>query len=246
MKKDTLYRYFPVTISILGAVGLGLQLALRSLEDAAGLLPQGHPLHIGSIVLSCTVAGLALYYLRVAKNRCNTHAFPPAISAAGSAIAGFLLLFAGIASFRNAYDLFHSFEAATALICALCLMFMGWCHLKGRKIHLLFHGAVCIFFATHMICQYRVWSGMSQLEFYFFPMFACVFLSLSAYFRTAWEVGMAKGNVLRFCGLMAAFCSICAIADAPNRWFFLAGAIWSLTALPAYSHNPEENTDVSA
>ena len=247
MKKDTLYRYFPITVSILGAAGLGLQLALRSLEETTGLLPQGHPLHIGSVVLGCIVVGLALCYLRAAMNRAKTQVFPSSVfSAAGAAISAFALAFVGINSFRNAYDLLHSFDAATGLICVPCLLRIGWCRLKGRKSHLLLHGAVCIFFAAHMICQYRIWSGMSQLEFYFFPMFACVFLSLFAYYRIAWEVDMAKGNILHFSGLMAAFCSICAMADAQNRRFFFAGAIWALTSLPALSQNLEENNNVSA
>ena len=47
---------------------------------------------------------------------------------------------------------------------------------------------IIIYYMTHLIQQYLMWSAQSQLQVYFFPLMASVFLMLFAYHRAGLDV----------------------------------------------------------
>lgn len=250
MKRTFSYRLLPLLFAGLGCIGFVLRLALFSLEAPSGLLPQGHPLHIAVLILSGAAINLALYFVKPlggsATYRLN---FPASRTAAlGAGFAGLLLLPVVFDILQDASSRLIILWAVLGFVAALCLIFTGWCHWTGRRPYFLLHGTVCLFFAIHMVCQYQLWSGKPQVEDYLFPLFACVFLSLTAYHRMAFDVRMGKRRTLLFCGLTAGFFCICALAGEGGKWFYLAGAVWSLTNLCAITppQQEEEKTDASA
>lgn len=250
MKRIFPYRLLPLLSAGLGGVGFALRLALFALEEPSGLLPQGHPLHIATLVLSILTAGLMLYFVLPlggsGKYRLN---FPASQTAAlGAVFAGLFLLPVAFGILRQADSNLSFFWAALGFIAAVCLVFTGRCHWKGRRPHFLLHGAVCLFFAVHMICQYRLWSGNPQVEDYLFPLFGCVFLTLTAYYRMTFDARMGKRRMLLFCGLMAGFFCICSLAGEGDKGFYFAGGLWALTNL-CVTEPPkgnEEGTDAAA
>lgn len=233
MKHAFSNRFLPLLAAGLGGICLLLRLALYGLEESTGLLPEAHPLHIATVIISIAAVLGTVFCVRPLKGspkyRLN---FPSSKSAAfGSCFAGLFLVPTGFDILGQAAGMLDWFRAALAFACVPCLMTAGWCRFKGRRPHFLLHGTVCLFFATHMMCLYRVWSGKPQIEDYLFPLFACVFLSLTAYHRTAFDARMGKRRSLLLCGLLAGFFCVCSLTGDGNRTFYLAGALWSLTCL---------------
>lgn len=250
MKQKFSYRLLPLLFAGLGCVGLVLRLALFALEEPSGLLPQNHPLHIAAVLFSFLSAALALYFVLPLKGSGKYRPnFPASRTAAlGAVFAGALLLPVSLGIVRQADNRLSIFWAVLCFASAICLILTGMCHSKGRRPHVLLHSTVCLFFAVHMVCQYRLWSGDPQVEDYLFPLFACIFLSLTAYYRVSFDARMGKRRNLLFCGLMAVFFSICSLAGTGNKLFFLAGGLWALTNLCVIAppKKEKENTDASA
>ena len=233
MKRNRFYPYLPLAVALMGGAGCALRMALYTLEESSGLLPQNHPLHIAAVIFSALVAlAVTLAVLPLdgsSKYRLN---FP------ASSIAGFGALAAGIFMMPNALAILGQATnplslvwALLAFLCAPCMMITGICRLKGRRPYFLLHAAICLYFAIHMVCQYRIWSGTPQVETHLIPLLACVFLALTGYYRTAFDVNMAVRRQLLLCGLPAGFFCISSLGGNGNKWFYLAGGFWSLTCL---------------
>lgn len=250
MKRSFPYRFLPMIAAGLGGIGLVLRLVLYSLKEPSGLLPHSHPLHTATIVLSLLTVGAMLYLVRPldgsAKYRLN---FPASqLAATGAFFAGLWLLPVSFEILGQADSRLFFFWATLSFLSVPCLIFTAWCHFKGRRPYFLLHGVICLFFAVHLVCQYRLWSGNPQVEDYLLPLFACVFLTLTAYYRMAFDARMGKRRALLFCGLMAGFFCVCSLAGEGDKRFYFAGAIWTLTNLcviqpPA---KPEETSDAPA
>lgn len=253
MKRIFSYRFLPLLTAGLGAVGLLLRLALYALQEPSGLLPSQHPLHTAAVILSVLTAALVLALVTrlggSGKYQLNFPASP--LAALGAFFAGLWLLPVPFEILRHADSNLTIARAVLGFLSIPCLLFTGWCHWKGRRPHFLLHGAACLFFALHMVCQYQLWSGNPQLEDYLLPLFACVFLTLTAYYRMAFDARMGNRRALLFCGLMAGFFCICSLAGEGENRFYFAGGLWALTNLcviepPLPSRKTEEGTDASA
>jgi hypothetical protein len=246
MKKRVSKHILPLMAVIPGSIGLLLRLALYTRREMGGLLPQAHPLHIATVILSFITAGLTLILIRNAETSERSNR-ASSVASAGAFFAGLWLLpvaFEILSQARGILDLLH---AGLGFLAVPCLIYTAWCHYKNRRPHFLIYGAICLFFSLHMVCQYRLWSSSPQIPDYLLPVFACVFLSLAAYYRAARDLDMSNWRSLLFCAVMAGFFCICSMAGEGDRRYYLAGALWSLTDwLVLEDSKPEENHHVSA
>ena len=82
------------------------------------------------------------------------------------------------------------------------------------------------------VAQCQVWGSASQLQEYFFPLMAAVFLILSTYHITLQASGTGKPELLIFFSQSALFfCCTCLTTD---RWLFYMGLLFWVAA-PIYS-----------
>lgn len=243
MKRQTSLRFLLLLIAALGAAGLGLLLALYSLEASTGLLPANHPFHIGAILLTVLTAGLTAFFVLPIQKAADIRLDVPVsrLAACGAFFAGLWLLPAAFTMLRQADTGLRLVRTLLGFASAVSLIASGWFHFKNKATHFLLHATVCLFFALHMLCQYQIWSGMPQIADYLLPLLGCIFLTLTAYHRTAFDIGMGSRRALLFCGLMAGFCSICSVSGESGRLFYLAGGLWSLTNL--WPQRSQEETD---
>lgn len=252
MKKILSPICLPAIAGAAGGIGLLLRLGLYAMQDSNGLLPAQHPLHIASVVIAvCAAAIIAVTVKPLDGSNRYRDNFPPSpVSGVGSLFTAICLLPAVFVLFENASGNLDYAVAVFGLLSIPCLLFTGYCQWKGKRPSLLFHGAICLFFALHMVCRYRLWSGNPQIEDYLLPLFGSVFLTLGAYYRTAFDAGMGRRRMLIYCGLMALVSCLPSVAGSDDAAFFLAGAVWTATNLcvltPPRHQKDGEDSHVSA
>lgn len=233
MKRPVSHKPLPLLPAATGLIALLLRLALYTMENESSLLPHNHPLYIASLALAAATAAAVLFFILPLKGSAEYRDNFPAsrTAAAGSLIAGALLVPVAFGVWKDAFTTLDQIWAVLTFASSVCLLVSGWCQWTGKQPHFAMHVTVCLFYALHMICQYRVWSGNPQVEDYIFSLFGCIFLALFAFHRVAFAAGAGHRRMLLFCGLMAVFFCLPALIGGNNRCFFLSGGIWTVTNL---------------
>lgn len=221
----------PFLILGAGGTGLTLRVALYTLGvDSQGLLPRMHLMHLLTLLMTAGVAILLIPSARRldGSNRFR-HNFPASIPGGISAIlAGLILLSMGLDLLGRADETLEIVHAGLILASVLCLLVTGVFRFRGKRPVVLFHGLLSMAFAFHMVCQYRTWSANPQLPDYVFHIFGCACLTLTAYYRAAFDVGLGKRPVFLYFSLMAVYlCFLCLVGAGDVR-FYVAGGIWAL------------------
>lgn len=217
-----------------GFAGMLLRAALYALgTDERGLIGNYHPLQLVCLLLAAAMAAYALIALKMDKGS-NDYAFnfPANRNAVMFAVPmSICYLATGYTTYKSAFDRFDTACAVLALVSVPCLILSGVCRFRGKRVPFGLHGIVCLFFAADMICRYRTWSGDPQLVDYLFQLLACVFLTLTAYYRTAFDVDMGNRRIFRFCSLMAMLLCMFSFAGPENLPFYLGGFLFALSGI---------------
>lgn len=221
----------PFLILGAGGTGLVLRVLLYTLgTDSRGLLPRYHPLHVVTLVLTAATA-IGLFWIIRKLDGSNRYRknFPASFPAGFVTFfsAGWLLLVA-FSLLERAAGKLDMVLAVLAFLSVPCLVVTGIFRIKGKRPLFLFHGFVFLFYALYMVCQYRVWSAEPQLPDYIFHIFACVFLTLTAYYHTAFDVGAGRRRMLLFCSLMAAYLCFLSLVGSGDGRFYFGGGVWAL------------------
>lgn len=233
MQRPVSHKLLPLLPAVTGLMALLLRLALYTMESESGLLPHGHPLHLATLALAAATAAVLLFFVVPLKGAAAyLDNFPASrTAAAGSLIAGALLFPVGLGIWKDALTTLDLVWALLGFGAGTCLLVCGFCQWTEKQPHFGFHVIICLFFALHMVCQYRVWSGNPQVEDYVFALFGCIFLSLFAYHRVSFAAGAGHRRMLLLCGLMAMFFCLPALIGGNDRCFFLSGGIWAAANL---------------
>ena len=219
---------------LLTAAGAGfLGLCLRALLyrtgfDHKGILSASHPLHLACLVLT---AAMALYLsFRTQKSGDDTLCHPRLRFPAGL-LGGCFLLLHGITLIPELEGLLSVLRCALALSGAGAMIITVFPPVRSRRVHMLCHGLICLFFGMDMLCRYRGWSGNPQLPDYCFHVLAGVCLSLCSYHRLAFDTGLGKHRIHGYCCLMALYLCLLSLVG-PEGWeFYLGGAFWAAACL---------------
>lgn len=233
MKRSVSYKLLPWLTVVMGAIALVLRFALYTMENQSGLLPHAHPLYMASLILAAVSAAVTAFFTLRLKGGSSYEAnFPFSRPRAQCSFLAGLMLFPVASGFwTGAADRLDLVWAVLGFIACICLIATGYLQLQGKKPHFALYALICLFFAFHLICKYRQWSGNPQVEDYVFALFACVFLAIFAYHKTAFSIGGGKRRMLLFSGLMAVFFCIGAIVGDGDARFFAAGAMWAVSNL---------------
>lgn len=239
--------YIPATALIAGAAGMLARLGLYATGfDDRGLLVENHPLYI----LCWVIAAAAGVFLAVSLRKLdgsNSYRDNFPASATGAvgcfAAAGWLLINA-FSLLDQATGKIDMVRVVLAFAAVPCLAFTGYCRLKGKRPSFLFHGVVCLYCAAELLLHCHAWSGNPQIPDYCFQLFACIFLTLTAYQHAAFDAGLGRRRMQVFCSLMAAMLCLISLAGPGESYFYFGGAVWSITNLcpfdpPARRHRPE-------
>lgn len=234
MKALSKSKFILFIILIAGVAGMLLRTVLYSAGiDDRGLMDNDHPLHIACLVLS---AAVVIYTALSVRKLDGSNAYEDNFPASKHTILSLILLplwfLAGALTIRDmAFDAIGKVWTALAFASVPCLAYTGYCLVKGRKPLFVFHGIVCVFFVIDLICRSRIWIANPQLPDYTFHLFACVFLTLTAYYRTAFDVGMGSRRPFLFCSLMAIFFCMLSSVGSDSFLFCIGGALWAVSNL---------------
>lgn len=235
-------KLLPVALAA-GVLGLSLRLLLyRTGFDEWGILSDTHPLHIACLILAIA-AGVYLA-LQCRKPELEPESVGPLRLRLLCAFGACGLLTAN--AFTFPHPLSGALNMARLLLCFGCAFSIVVCACRevgGKAAGLVCHGLICVYFGVDMLCRYQVWSGNPQLPDYCFHILACVFLTLSAYHRLAFDTGLGKARSLRFTSLMALL--LCLLSTVgPDPWqFFLGGACFACVNLLLPLPRAKESTE---
>lgn len=234
MKKHLKIEYLPVLSLTAGVLGLILQGLLFLLTmDEKGLVASGHILHILAwLVMAAVLTVCAVVVSRLQGYNRYADNFPAsALGAIGSFVLAGGILITILFHLEPQKDILAVLWLVLAALAVPCLIFTGLCRRSGKRPAFLFHSALCLFFAVHLVCSCRSWSSEPQLEIYGFALLASIALMLSAYYRAAFDSGIGRRRMQLFTGLAAGCLCLAAIPGSEYGLLYLTGSVWALTNL---------------
>ena len=224
------YNRLPLWVLLAGVLGLGLRCWLHSVAiDEKGLFVSGHIADVlGYILTAAVLAALGIWCLGVVRTPSCHRLFPPSVLPWIGTIIGCAGILASVV-----YE-FLQLKDIVSLLCLLaglgacgCLLYTGYCRLKGLRPKALFRGMVTVYCMIHLVSQYRLWSALSQVQMYFYPVLASVFLMLATYQHTSMDAGFAHAGRYVFFTMAAAFLCFLAV-PASGGLLYLSMALWLL------------------
>ena len=233
------YRFLVVLAA--GLAGILLRVLLYQFgPDDRGLISQTHPLHMVCLAIALGVGVyLALSVRNTGSSNDYRDNFPANRQMRSSVIvvpACFLV--SAFATAEAALDRVDTAWTVMSFAVVPCMAYTLYCQMTGKRSFFLFHTVICLYFAVDMICRYRFWSGNPQLADYTFHLFACASLCLTAYYRTAFDVGMGSRRMLLFMGMMSVFfCMLSFVgpesfSTGPDQLSrYVGGALWAAASM---------------
>ena len=225
-----------IKLTVLTAGGTGLlirALLYATATDAKGLLSRNHPLSILLTALSIiVVAGIFLLTRPIHGPKTYADSFHPSIPGGlGCMLASAGILLTTINELSAPADPVSLLLRGAGFLAAACLLVAGACRMMGSRGPFLFYAMASLYFCLRMVCQYRLWSDIPQLQDYAFQLLACMTLMLTAYHHAAFGADMGRHKSLWFFGLTSVYlCCLC-LAGPENQLFFLGTGIWALADL---------------
>ena len=212
-----------------GALGFALRLWLFSATDEKGLLPASH--FADSALYILTAVTLAVVFLASRNPGCANKT--PGISAAiGSLFAGAALLATALMESAIGTVRLAAVASWSSLVGALAMFIAAFLHSFRKKVPYYLNAVLTVALLLVTVAQGQVWGAVPQLQVYFFPLLASVFLILSAYQATACSASQGKPMLLIFFSQSALF--LCCLSLNAAQWpLYLGMLIWA--AVQPYS-----------
>ena len=233
MKKLTKPSILPLFTLTTGILGLALRAWLFfDGTDEKGLLVSHHPANALTLILTALVLAVLFICIRPLKavDRYQ-QLFPGSVFPA----MGYIAAAAGIAwvNFRDLSlraDTITILSLILGILAAVSLFILAYCRLKRIRPVCYFHVLITFYLMFHLISQYRLWCAEPQLQIYFFPLLASVFLMLTGYHSAVLDARKSSRRWLVFCNQGALFC--CCLSLWSDSWFFyLTMGFWMLSSL---------------
>lgn len=236
----------PVFTLCAGVVGLALRawLVLAG-TDEKGLLVTTHPAHALVFILTAVVMAVLFLCIRTLRSvKRYQDLFPnPILSGIGCLVAAVGILWVNIRDLLLRRDPVTYFCLLLGVLAIAALVVIALCRFQKRRPTCYFHAIITVYLMLHLVSQYRLWSAEPQLQVYFFPLLASVFLMLTAYHSCVLDARKGNRRWFVFCNQGALFC--CCLSVWSESWlFYLSMGLWMYTGLcslqPKGENTPKE------
>ena len=213
-----------------GAAGLALRFWLFSAIDEKGLLPAGHFADPVLYLLTALTLGILFLATRQLKPKNVTKTFYR-LSGAFACFAGALGLgYTAIMDFCAGTVRLSAVAAIASILGALALLIMALLHCAHLKVPYWLNAIVTVILMLDTVAQCQVWGAVPQLQEYFFPLLASIFLILSAYQATTLSAGKGKPQLLAFFSQASVF--LCFVSLNAVQWpLYLGMLFWASAQL---------------
>ena len=219
-------KYLPLLALGFGIIGLLLRRWLFSGGlDAKNLIIPDHPANILSFVVLALDFGVFFLALQLLTGKpAYRRLFPKSPLALCGSLAGSICLLMSVLS-NSAYT---SILLVLGVAAALGMALGGLLRFGGKRPHVLCHGMIALYLILHLIFQYKQWSAEPELQEYFFPLLACIFVMLTAYHRTTLDHLYGSRKWFVFFNYSSVVLCITAL-DSEMWLLYLSFALWCLT-----------------
>lgn len=232
----------PVFTLCAGILGLALRVWLFFTGiDRKGLLVVSHPANALTFILTALVLAVLFVCIRPldAVDRYQ-QLFPGTVfPAIGCITAAVGIVWVNFRDLHLRTDSITIVSLILGVLAVISLLVLAYCRLKRIRPAPYFHMLVTVYLMFHLISQYRLWSAEPQLQVYFFPLLASVFLMLTGYHSAVLDARKSGRRWYVFCNQGALFC--CCLSLWGDSWlFYLTMGFWMLASL--CSLDTRENT----
>ena len=213
-----------------GGLGFALRLLLFSATDEKGLLPAGHWADAALYLLTALVLGiifLATRQLSASRTGKNT----VRLLCTGAYILGGLgLLINGISALISGNARLATVAIAANLIGAIAMFCMAMLKFSRKRLPYWLPAILTVALMLCTVAQCQIWGAEPQLQVYFFPLLASVFLILTAYHKTKLAAKQGKPKLLAFFSQCALY--LCCLSLNGPQWPFYFGMLfWAAAQL---------------
>ena len=227
MKNDFRFPVLPCISVAAGAAGLALRIWLFSSIDEKGLLPLSHPADAALYILAALTLGV-LFLLRNKQPLPTVHSASYRFAGAFGCLLGALgFLWCAAANILMPAAKLATVAVVGCVIGGIALSVCAVGYFRKKESPYWLYALVTLALMLQTISQCQVWGAVSQLQEYFFPLMAAVFLILAGYYRAALASGTGKYIHLVFFSQAAAF--FCLPCLLNNRPFYIGLAVWAIT-----------------
>lgn len=213
-----------------GILGLLLRNWLFAATDEKGLLPANHFANHALYILTALVLLILFLATRTLTPRpINkkvlrlTNAYACILGGSGLFLTAVLLLISGSVRMSKLAMI------ATGLG-SLVMLLMAVLHFLRRRVHFLLPAAVTVALMINAVAQCQVWGAIPQLQIYFFPLLASIFLILCTYQKTTFTAKQGNPRLLAFFSQAALF-FCCVSLNAPQLPLHLGMMFWAALQL---------------
>lgn len=191
----------------LGAGGLGLALRfwLFSATDEKGLLPVGHVADYALYILTALTLGIVFLATRQLTPRRISKRFFRLSGVYGYAMGAAGLLFAALQTVSGNVVRLGWLSVIAMVLGCLVMLFMALLKFFRKRPPYLFSALLTVVLMLNTVSQCQIWGKVPQLQAYFFPLLASVFLIMSAYHATKHAAGRGNPRLLAFFSQSALF-----------------------------------------
>lgn len=211
----------------LGGVGLALRIWLFATGvDEKGLLETAHPANALTFIL----AAVCLLFVAASVQPLNAAAkyaklFPASPKRAlGALLGGVGFLYAGIFMHRPWRDALPVVLLILGLLAAAALAGTAYCRLKGLRPNFLLPCIITLYMLLHTVSLCRSWGSVPQVQQYFFPLMANVFLLLTCYQHSL--LSLQQGSRRQFVFYSQAGLFFCLLSATEHTVFYLCISGW--------------------
>lgn len=219
-----------------GGLGLALRIWLFSAIDDKGLLPIGHPADYALYILTAITLGV-LY--RATQKPELRHTEAHLIQVCGCAAGGLGLILSAALKLSGIPTRLAYVSVIVTLIGGLVLLRMAVLKFSRKALPYPLPAILTAVLMVNTVAQCRAWGAEPQLQVYFFPLLASVFLILSAYHKTIWTAKAENARLLIFFSQGALF--FCCLSLNTPQWLFYLGMLcWAAVQLDPCIHPNKE------
>ena len=230
MKHPFQSRILPLFTMGAGGIGLALRIWLFSATDEKGLLPLGHIADYCLYILSAVALGILFLATRELTPRRITRKFARLSAGCAYALGGLCLMLTAVLEIAGSSARLAWVATAASLLGGVLMLFMAALKYLGKRIPYWLPAALTVILMLDTVTQCQVWGAEPQLQTYFFPLMASVFLILTAYQKTVLCAKRQGRRKLAFYSQCALF--FCCLSLNTAQWSLYFGMLfWAAVQL---------------
>lgn len=204
-----------------GGLGLALRLWLFSAIDEKGLLPKGHPADAALYLLCALVIGILFLATRQLTPR---KAAPRAFDILACILGCVGLVLTAFSDHSGGIIRLEGTATVVCLLGGAVLLIQALLTAAGKKAPYWLTAILTLSLMVTTVAQCQIWGAVPQLQEFFFPLLASVFLILTAYYKTALLAGQDTSRKLAFFSQCALY--FCCLSVNYEQWALYLGMLF--------------------